>query len=399
MSKTTTALLHDGVSLIFTGCGVDRTGDSDTSTSTAVSETSSSDTASRKQRCKFRKEWKETYLMWPNESEGFMTCILCSEKLTSFKVSTITRHIERKHKQSLQYTPARRQRLISTFQRGLLRQQALLKKAMTPNQLRVVAPYKLAFTIAKYKMPFSSSEAFTAFARAADPENVVFKDMARSRNTIATKTVELYQKLLRPELTEIIGDSPYWSLMADDSTDCSIYEQCGVYARFINMQDSSITTRFLSLERIHGHPNAENIFQGIMQVIGSAGLNLPLHKLVGFTCDGASVMISSNQGVLGKLRREMNPKLFSIHCPPHRMILASKAAQKELPDFVEKLVGDVLFYFRDSPTRRDQFKSLMELTDPDHEYITIVQYHKIRWLSLSDCVNRVCMLLSSLVLF
>ena len=81
------------------------------------------------------------------------------------------------------------------------------------------------------------------------------------------------------------------------------------------------------------------------------------------------------------------------------MILASKATQKEIPDFVEKLVGDVLFYFRDSPTRRDQFKSLLELTDPDLEYITIVQYHKSRCLSLSDCVNRLCMLLPMLVRF
>ena len=68
------------------------------STSSAVSETSSSDTASRKQSYIFRKEWKETYLMWPNELEGFMTFILCSEKLTSFKVSTITRHKKRKKK-------------------------------------------------------------------------------------------------------------------------------------------------------------------------------------------------------------------------------------------------------------------------------------------------------------
>ena len=84
---------------------------------------------SKRQRCKFKEEWKETYLMWPNESEGYMTCILCSEKLTSFKASTITRHIERKHKQSRHFTPDKRQRLISTFQRGLLRQQQLLKKA------------------------------------------------------------------------------------------------------------------------------------------------------------------------------------------------------------------------------------------------------------------------------
>ena len=325
-----------------------------------------------------------------------MTCILCSEKLTSFKASTITRHIERKHKQSRDFTPDKRQRLISTFQRGLLRQQQLLKKATTPSQMRVIAPYKLAFTIAKHKMPFSSCEAFTAFARAADPESIVFKDMAGSRNTIATKSVELYEKVLRPELTEKVNDSPYWSIMADDSTDSSVCEQCGVYARFVDMQERSITTRFLSLQQIQGHPNAENIFQGIMQIIGPAGLNLPLQKLVGFTCDGASVMISGNQGVLGKLRREIKPKLFSTHCPPHRMILASKAAQKEIPDFVEKLVGDVLFYFRDSPTRRDQFKSL---TDPDLEYITIVQYHKIRWLALSDCVNQLCMLLPMLVRF
>ena len=71
--------------------------------------------ALKRQRCKFKEEWKETYLMWPNESEGYMTCILCSEKLTSFKASTITRHIERKHKRSLHFTPDKRQRLISTF--------------------------------------------------------------------------------------------------------------------------------------------------------------------------------------------------------------------------------------------------------------------------------------------
>ena len=113
----------------------------------------------------------------------------------------------------------------------------MLKKATTPSKLRVIAPYKLAFTIAKHKMPFSSCEAFTAFAMAAGPESVVFKDMARSRNTIATKTVELYEKVLRPELTKKVNDSPYWSIMADDSTDSSVCEQCGVYARFIDMQE------------------------------------------------------------------------------------------------------------------------------------------------------------------
>ena len=81
------------------------------------------------------------------------------------------------------------------------------------------------------------------------------------------------------------------------------------------------------------------------------------------------------------------------------MILALKAAQKELPNCVEKLLRVVLYYFRDSTTRRDQFKSVLELTDTDHEYITIVQYHTIRWLSLSDSINRLFALLPRLVCF
>ena len=343
---------------------------------------------------KFQNDWKEAYLMWPNE-EVFMTCIVCSEKLTSFKVSTIIRHINRKHKASRCYTLAKKQRLISCFQKNLAKQQIVMKKSMSPSELHKSASYKLAFILANHKMAFSACEAFTKFAKAAHPNSTVFKNMASSRNTIATKTVELYEKVIRPELTATVRESPFWSVIADDSTDSAVQEQCCVYARFIDMKKYALSTRFLSFQRLVGHPDAETIYQGIMQVIG--GLNLPLEKLVGFTCDGASVMISSNQGVLGKLRQSVNSKLFSVHCPPHRLVLASKTAQREIPGFVEKLISDVLFYFRDSSTRRDKFMTLLQLTDPDHEYVALVQYHKIRWLSLSDCVNRVCNLLPSLV--
>ena len=92
----------------FTDADDSDSGQTPSSTTGVVSRRSTS-------KRKFKEEWKEAYLMWPNESEGYMTCILCSEKLTSFKASTITKHIERKHKQSRHFTPDKRQRLISTF--------------------------------------------------------------------------------------------------------------------------------------------------------------------------------------------------------------------------------------------------------------------------------------------
>jgi hypothetical protein len=103
---------------------------------------------------------------------------------------------------------------------------------------------------------------------------------------------------------------------------------------------------------------------------------------------GASVMISSHQGVLGKLEREINSKLISTHCPALLIdSSASKAAQKEILDFVENLVSDMVFY-----VLQRQFNQKISISEPLCSYRprALLQYHKIQWLSLTDCVNRLC---------
>ena len=87
------------------------------------------------------------------------------------------------------------------------------------------------------------------------------------------------------------------------------------------------------MKQVIGHPDANNIFKSLMEVLDPdiLGEKLPLNRLAGFTTDGASVMISPKQGVLGKLRSTVNSKLFSSHCPPHRLVLAAKEGQKEIP--------------------------------------------------------------------
>ena len=79
-------------------------------------------------------------------------------------------------------------------------------------------------------------------------------------------------------------------------------------------------------------------------------------------------MISPKNGVLGKFRgvAEVNPKLFSTHCPPHRLVLASKEGQRELPDDVEKTIADTLFFL---PVRRDEFKKFKEIVEPESSCI------------------------------
>ena len=53
----------------------------------------------------------------------------------------------------------------------------------------------------------------------------------------------------------------------------------------------------------------------------------------------------------------------------------------------------MLYFFKDSSVRRDEFHSLKELVEPNSQYIALVQYHRVWWLSFSDYVSRLVKLL------
>ena len=76
--------------------------------------------------------------------------------------------------------------------------------------------------------------------------------------------------------------------------------------------------------------------------------SMPIDRLACFIDDGVSVMISPKEGVLQKLRRVVNRKIFFHSLPTHRLVLVSKEGQKELPSDIEKTLSDTLFYFRGS---------------------------------------------------
>ena len=358
----------------------------------------------RREKRTFKDEWKVRYLMWPvaggDGNENQMMCIHCQTTMKA-RSGTAKRHLQRKHPSSLNLSTERKERLVRQLEKMYSKQKSTMDTALEPDKLVKLAPYKLAFVLGKYKLPFSCCEKFLKFAGAADPTSLVFKQMAGSRDTVTKRSQEIHQSLLKPRLVQAVHNSPFWSLLADESTDSATMEQLGVYVRYLDIETGKLCEDFLEMKQIQGHPTAQNIFKCLMQVLDpeNPNLKMPLDKLAGFTSDGASVMISPKNGVLGKLRSVagVNSKLFSTHCPPHRLVLAAKEGQKELPDDVEKTIADTLFFFKYSPVRREEFKKLKEMVEPDSPYIYIVQYHKVRWLSLADCVSRLVQLLPLLI--
>ena len=141
----------------------------------------------------------------------------------------------------------------------------------------------------------------------------------------------------------------------------------------------------MAVEHLEGRPNLENIFDLIKAIFEK--FELPRESLVGYSSDGASVMTGVKKGVAAKLKAQYNSKLFTQHCFNHRLVLASKDAQKEIPDEVETTIKDVLDHFKYSPVAQSSLRKICELNS--EPFVKLVQYHKIRWLSLHQCVGRI----------
>ena len=87
-------------------------------------------------------------------------------------------------------------------------------------------------------MWFSSCEEFLKFSRTADPNSPILRRMAESRDMVTKHTQEIHSVVLRPSLVKAVSNSPFWSVIVDESTDSATMEQLGVYVRFIDIEIS-----------------------------------------------------------------------------------------------------------------------------------------------------------------
>ena len=183
-----------------------------------------------------------------------------------------------------------------------------------------------------------------------------------------------------------LENSPFFCLLLDDSLDKSTHEQCILMARYVDFCTFEIVTRFLGIVRIVGTPNAATIFEAIQALVEN-DIKLQTHKLICVTTDGASVMQGSRNSVSVHLLNAWNVKAFRQHCVIHKEVLGVKKALKQIPPKVEETVSKILGYFKYSGKRLDKFELLLGLTDPTKLTYKLVQYCKVRWLSLNKCVN------------
>lgn len=103
-------------------------------------------------------------------------------------------------------------------------------------------------------------------------------------------------------------------------------------------------------------------------------------NLSGVTTDGASTLVGVNNGLISKLKSNLNANFIATRDPCHQLHIILKSLYKKMPDEIYKKVTTIANYFLHSPSRENKLK-----------YFTgkkILKPVATRWTSVGSCITR-----------
>ena len=176
----------------------------------------------------------------------------------------------------------------------------------------------------------------------------------------------------------ILDEIPfYWSILVDETEDCSKMEQLSICARFVNRK-CKICEEFLGFVTIPDL-TAETISNCILKCVDEWGLKK--FKLVGQGYDGATTMSSSKKGVQSRIIQH-HPNAMYVHCRSHVLNLAIAKSCESVPSIRDLFdnVGKLTWFLTGSAKRKELYlksngsqnnDSLIELfTEDDNDIMS-----------------------------
>ena len=131
-----------------------------------------------------------------------------------------------------------------------------------------------------------------------------------SSKTIQNELIQVVGNSIREKIINDIKAAKFFSILADEVTDCSNKEQLSLAVRFVDSVDCVIREEFLdfiTVERITGEALASAILSRLQE------WDIPIENCRGQGYDGAANMSSSVRGVQSRIREKAQ---LAFYIPP-----------------------------------------------------------------------------------
>ena len=181
--------------------------------------------------------------------------------------------------------------------------------------------------------------------------------------------------MLTEEIVDEIKDAKFFSILADEASDCSNIEQMSVVIRFV---DRTLTIReeFLGFVPCELGLSGEAIANSIMKFVEKLGLNMEFCRGQGY--DGAGNMAGRVSGAAARIRAN-NKNAIYVHCGSHILNLCC----------CDGYCSCHLRVFNNSPKRFDLLKQNIKAMLPQARHCHLIDVCRTRWVSRIDGFGRV----------
>lgn len=205
------------------------------------------------------------------------------------------------------------------------------------------------------------------------------KNAKYTSKTIQNELIKAVGNHVRSEIFHEIEEAKFYSVIADEVTDCANKEQLSISFRYVfNGTVKEVFVGFVEVERITGKIIADTIIKSLNT------WGLPLQHMRGQCYDGASNMSGARSGC-SAIIRQVAPMALYHHCAAHRLNLAILSACKVTAFMnTESYIGEMARFFRFSAKRQRFLDRAIDSECPGASAKKLKDACKTRWVQHID---------------
>ena len=209
---------------------------------------------------------------------------------------------------------------------------------------------------------------------------------------IQNQILDILGSTIVHKIVQRVKNAIYFTVIADEVTDCSNKEQLSLVLRYVCPEDNQIREDLVSFIECDSDITGSAISNKIITFLSSNGLDL--YKLRGQAYDGAGNMSGRLRGTAALISKDY-PFALYLHCASHSLNLAVvKSLDERSVRNMIGVVNRVSIFFAAHPKRQGKFEKAIKHNQPGLTVNKLKDLCRTRWVeklysSLVSCFQTI----------
>jgi len=206
-----------------------------------------------------------------------------------------------------------------------------------------------------------------------------------NRNEVVDISRKCISKSIKEKLFEELKASPI-SLLVDAGSDYYGTTYLSICVRFLEKNNRKQPgTKLLTIIPLEEDSTGESLFNDIKKTVLKD--EILQTNLMAICTDQGSNMAGPESG-LGKLLQSEFPHILAVNDLSHIYNLICKKAVPTFPKMIVEMVKYISSYFKRSNQKKAAFKKFQESKGSQNP-LEVLSFSEVRWLSLTQCLERI----------